>query len=250
MILLDAPASVLLTDLWKNSTALTGEEKHFASEPVFRITRTNGGVCLSAFQTWTNALRTGTSASPTDRARTGRARTLAPATTATSCRRTSAAARVSPRPWDRGGEGGEGRFRNAGPVVHRRWTSAAIRVFVEEKKECYLNLDDTVFCDSVLATNVTKQECCCSIGVGWGDHCEIYPCPVSQSGNEIMISLLVHSEKNKIPFTDFWLISVQPSSTRCVRTAWASTTMKDSCTACLPTRVCVICVNSIIQEYT
>lgn len=59
---------------------------------------------------------------------------------------------------------------------------AAIRVFVEEKKECYLNLDDTVFCDSVLATNVTKQECCCSIGVGWGDHCEIYPCPVSQSG--------------------------------------------------------------------
>lgn len=51
----------------------------------------------------------------------------------------------------------------------------------EEKKECYLNLDDTVFCDSVLATNVSKQECCCSIGVGWGDHCEIYPCPVAQS---------------------------------------------------------------------
>uniref|UniRef100_A0AAX7W4U0 Latent transforming growth factor beta binding protein 3 n=1 Tax=Astatotilapia calliptera TaxID=8154 RepID=A0AAX7W4U0_ASTCA len=52
---------------------------------------------------------------------------------------------------------------------------------MDEKKECYLNLDDTVFCDSVLATNVTKQECCCSIGVGWGDHCEIYPCPVSHS---------------------------------------------------------------------
>ncbi|XP_028322648.1 latent-transforming growth factor beta-binding protein 3 isoform X2 [Gouania willdenowi] len=57
----------------------------------------------------------------------------------------------------------------------------AEEVLNEEKKECYLNLDDTVFCDSVLATNVTKQECCCSIGVGWGDHCEIYPCPVSQS---------------------------------------------------------------------
>uniref|UniRef100_A0A8C4DE92 Latent transforming growth factor beta binding protein 3 n=1 Tax=Dicentrarchus labrax TaxID=13489 RepID=A0A8C4DE92_DICLA len=52
---------------------------------------------------------------------------------------------------------------------------------IPSKKECYLNLDDTVFCDSVLATNVTKQECCCSIGVGWGDHCEIYPCPVTQS---------------------------------------------------------------------
>uniref|UniRef100_A0A8C4DGG1 Latent transforming growth factor beta binding protein 3 n=1 Tax=Dicentrarchus labrax TaxID=13489 RepID=A0A8C4DGG1_DICLA len=57
----------------------------------------------------------------------------------------------------------------------------AVRVMTDEKKECYLNLDDTVFCDSVLATNVTKQECCCSIGVGWGDHCEIYPCPVTQS---------------------------------------------------------------------
>ncbi|XP_034462656.1 latent-transforming growth factor beta-binding protein 3 isoform X2 [Hippoglossus hippoglossus] len=57
----------------------------------------------------------------------------------------------------------------------------AVHVLMDEKKECYLNLDDTVFCDSVLATNVTKQECCCSIGVGWGDHCEIYPCPVSHS---------------------------------------------------------------------
>nr|XP_023659356.1 latent-transforming growth factor beta-binding protein 3-like isoform X1 [Paramormyrops kingsleyae] len=57
----------------------------------------------------------------------------------------------------------------------------AIEVDIDNKKECYLNLDDTVFCDSVLATNVTKQECCCSIGVGWGDHCEIYPCPVYHS---------------------------------------------------------------------
>lgn len=62
------------------------------------------------------------------------------------------------------------------------FVTAAVQMLMDEKKECYLNLDDTVFCDSVLATNVTKQECCCSIGVGWGDHCEIYPCPVSQSG--------------------------------------------------------------------
>ncbi|XP_056093863.1 latent-transforming growth factor beta-binding protein 3 isoform X1 [Rhinichthys klamathensis goyatoka] len=56
-----------------------------------------------------------------------------------------------------------------------------VEMYLNDKKECYLNLDDTVFCDSVLATNVTKQECCCSIGVGWGDHCEIYPCPVYHS---------------------------------------------------------------------
>lgn len=62
------------------------------------------------------------------------------------------------------------------------FAAAAVQMPMDEKKECYLNLDDTVFCDSVLATNVTKQECCCSIGVGWGDHCEIYPCPVYHSG--------------------------------------------------------------------
>ncbi|KAJ8276559.1 hypothetical protein COCON_G00083110 [Conger conger] len=63
----------------------------------------------------------------------------------------------------------------------KRSCDAEIEVYMDEKKECYLNLDDTVFCDSVLATNITKQECCCSIGVGWGDHCEIYPCPVYHS---------------------------------------------------------------------
>ncbi|XP_043916428.1 latent-transforming growth factor beta-binding protein 3 [Protopterus annectens] len=55
------------------------------------------------------------------------------------------------------------------------------------KKECYLNFDDTVFCDSVLATNITKEECCCSLGAGWGDHCEIYPCPVINSAEFLML---------------------------------------------------------------
>ncbi|KAF6728849.1 Latent-transforming growth factor beta-binding protein 3 [Oryzias melastigma] len=62
-----------------------------------------------------------------------------------------------------------------------------VRVATDEKKECYMNLEDAVFCDSVLATNVTKQECCCSIGMGWGDHCEIYPCPVSHSAEFHML---------------------------------------------------------------
>lgn len=70
----------------------------------------DGGVCLSAFQTWMNAPQTGTSASPTAPARTDRARTPASATTATSSRRTNAAARVSQRQT-------EGPFRRE-PVVH------------------------------------------------------------------------------------------------------------------------------------
>ncbi|KAG9475360.1 hypothetical protein GDO78_003666, partial [Eleutherodactylus coqui] len=48
-------------------------------------------------------------------------------------------------------------------------------------KDCFLSLDDTLFCDSVLAVNVTREQCCCSLGAGWGDHCEIYPCPVHSS---------------------------------------------------------------------
>ncbi|XP_076017741.1 latent-transforming growth factor beta-binding protein 2-like isoform X2 [Genypterus blacodes] len=48
----------------------------------------------------------------------------------------------------------------------------------EERKECYYNLNDDNFCDNVLSRNVTKRECCCTVGAGWGDNCEIHACPV------------------------------------------------------------------------
>ncbi|KAM8946774.1 latent-transforming growth factor beta-binding protein 3 isoform 2-T2 [Pelodytes ibericus] len=48
-------------------------------------------------------------------------------------------------------------------------------------RDCFLSLEDSLFCDSVLAVNVTREQCCCSLGAGWGDHCEIYPCPVHSS---------------------------------------------------------------------
>ncbi|XP_053567837.1 latent-transforming growth factor beta-binding protein 1 isoform X3 [Bombina bombina] len=48
----------------------------------------------------------------------------------------------------------------------------------EEKKECYYNINDANLCENVLTANVTKQECCCTLGAGWGDNCEIFPCPV------------------------------------------------------------------------
>ncbi|XP_064183749.1 latent-transforming growth factor beta-binding protein 2-like [Anguilla rostrata] len=47
----------------------------------------------------------------------------------------------------------------------------------EERKQCYYNINDANFCDNVLSRNVTKQECCCTVGAGWGDNCEIHPCP-------------------------------------------------------------------------
>uniref|UniRef100_A0A8C9VMC6 Latent-transforming growth factor beta-binding protein 1 n=1 Tax=Scleropages formosus TaxID=113540 RepID=A0A8C9VMC6_SCLFO len=48
----------------------------------------------------------------------------------------------------------------------------------EERKECYYNLNDEKFCSNVLSRNTTKQECCCTVGAGWGDNCEIHPCPL------------------------------------------------------------------------
>lgn len=52
----------------------------------------------------------------------------------------------------------------------------------EERKECYYNLNDANFCDNVLSRNTTKEECCCTVGAGWGDNCEIHPCPVPGKG--------------------------------------------------------------------
>ncbi|XP_072545252.1 latent-transforming growth factor beta-binding protein 2-like [Salminus brasiliensis] len=48
----------------------------------------------------------------------------------------------------------------------------------EQRKECYYNLNDANLCENVLSRNVTKQECCCTVGAGWGDNCEIHPCPL------------------------------------------------------------------------
>ncbi|XP_061898280.1 latent-transforming growth factor beta-binding protein 1-like isoform X2 [Entelurus aequoreus] len=54
---------------------------------------------------------------------------------------------------------------------------APVAPTTEERKECYYNLNDANFCDNVLSRNTTKQECCCTVGAGWGDNCEIYACP-------------------------------------------------------------------------
>ncbi|KAM3871347.1 latent-transforming growth factor beta-binding protein 2-like [Diretmus argenteus] len=62
----------------------------------------------------------------------------------------------------------------------------------EERKECYYNLNDANFCDNVLSRNTTKPECCCTVGAGWGDNCEIYPCPVPGRGTVGDRSTLIH----------------------------------------------------------
>ncbi|KAK9541983.1 hypothetical protein VZT92_001989 [Zoarces viviparus] len=48
-----------------------------------------------------------------------------------------------------------------------------------ERKECYYRLNDENLCENVLISHVTLQECCCTLGAGWGDNCEVHPCPVN-----------------------------------------------------------------------
>ncbi|KAM6997763.1 LOW QUALITY PROTEIN: latent-transforming growth factor beta-binding protein 1 [Tautogolabrus adspersus] len=48
-----------------------------------------------------------------------------------------------------------------------------------QRKECYYRLNDENLCESVLTSHVTLQECCCTLGAGWGDNCEVHPCPVN-----------------------------------------------------------------------
>ncbi|XP_059187069.1 latent-transforming growth factor beta-binding protein 4 isoform X2 [Centropristis striata] len=45
-----------------------------------------------------------------------------------------------------------------------------------ELRECYYNLAERGTC-SLLATNTSQQECCCTVGEGWGLGCQYHTCP-------------------------------------------------------------------------
>ncbi|XP_056396725.1 latent-transforming growth factor beta-binding protein 4 isoform X2 [Hyla sarda] len=48
-------------------------------------------------------------------------------------------------------------------------------------KECYYNLEDPNVCENVLSRNVSQVECCCTVGKGWGQACQIQRCPSMES---------------------------------------------------------------------
>lgn len=51
-----------------------------------------------------------------------------------------------------------------------------------ELRECYYNLAERGTC-SVLATNTSQQECCCTVGEGWGLGCQYHACPSVDSAD-------------------------------------------------------------------
>ena len=54
-----------------------------------------------------------------------------------------------------------------------------------ERKDCYGSISDLNFCSNMLGSNVTKEQCCCTIGAGWGDDCDLMVCPTQGSGKHI-----------------------------------------------------------------
>lgn len=58
-----------------------------------------------------------------------------------------------------------------------------------ELRECYYNIQDQSTC-RVLTRNSTYQECCCTIGEGWGLRCQYSPCPSPGSGTLQHISTI------------------------------------------------------------
>uniref|UniRef100_UPI0037E812CD latent-transforming growth factor beta-binding protein 4 n=1 Tax=Semicossyphus pulcher TaxID=241346 RepID=UPI0037E812CD len=49
-----------------------------------------------------------------------------------------------------------------------------------ELRECYYNLAERGTC-SLLATNTSQQECCCTVGEGWGLGCQYHTCPATNT---------------------------------------------------------------------
>jgi hypothetical protein len=52
-----------------------------------------------------------------------------------------------------------------------------------EFRECYYSTGEQSSC-SVLARNTTQQECCCTVGQGWGMGCQYDPCPPLGTGRD------------------------------------------------------------------
>lgn len=50
------------------------------------------------------------------------------------------------------------------------------------RRECYFDTAAPDACDNILARNVTWQECCCTVGEGWGSGCRIQQCPGTETG--------------------------------------------------------------------
>ncbi|XP_053253575.1 latent-transforming growth factor beta-binding protein 4 isoform X2 [Podarcis raffonei] len=67
------------------------------------------------------------------------------------------------------------------------------------RRECYYDPNAAQACENVLAWNATRQECCCSLGHGWGVDCHIQACPTP--GTAEYLALCPHGNGFAAPTT-------------------------------------------------
>lgn len=68
------------------------------------------------------------------------------------------------------------------------------------RRECYFDTAAPDACDNILARNVTWQECCCTVGEGWGSGCRIQQCPGTETAE--YQSLCPHGRGYLVPSGD------------------------------------------------
>lgn len=68
------------------------------------------------------------------------------------------------------------------------------------RRECYFDTAAPDACDNILARNVTWQECCCTVGEGWGSGCRIQQCPSTETAE--YQSLCPHGRGYLVPSGD------------------------------------------------
>ncbi|XP_028320911.1 latent-transforming growth factor beta-binding protein 4 isoform X4 [Gouania willdenowi] len=66
--------------------------------------------------------------------------------------------------------------RPASPPLHPASPHHPAYSLLPPLRDCYFQLRDGVSC-SLLASNSSQQECCCTVGEGWGLNCQYLTCP-------------------------------------------------------------------------
>ncbi|XP_066279382.1 latent-transforming growth factor beta-binding protein 1-like isoform X2 [Branchiostoma lanceolatum] len=92
----------------------------------------------------------------------------------------------------------------------QRCVSAWLAEQRRSRKQCFSELKDLDFgcADNPAGFNVTKEECCCSLGVAWGDSCELFPCPSRNAADYLELCttlsgfLMKHDQNNEIYIED------------------------------------------------
>ncbi|XP_019633556.1 PREDICTED: latent-transforming growth factor beta-binding protein 4-like [Branchiostoma belcheri] len=91
----------------------------------------------------------------------------------------------------------------------QRCVSAWLAEQTQSRKQCFSDSKDLDFgCgENAAGFNVTKEECCCSLGVAWGDSCELFMCPGRNAAEYLELCaltgfLMKHDQNNEMYIED------------------------------------------------